>query len=602
MSIWRLLFGIAGILAVVCRAGGAANERGAVVPWVTYEAEQATTNGSVVGPDYTGHTAAREASGRQCVCLAGIGQYVEFTAKSDAQGLVVRYCIPDSPDGSGVSATLSLYINGKFHSKLPMTSKFAYLYGNYPFNNQPSSGTPRHFWDEVRIMPGAVHCRDVIRLQKDAQDTATQYLIDFVDLETVPPALEQPANSVSVTDFGANPVNESDARGSDARPAFQAAIVAAKEQHKIIWIPRGQFVMKGPIEVSDVAIQGAGMWYSTLVGVDDYTPDNRVAIYGSGSNVTLADFAIVGKLNYRNDSEANDGIGGSFGTGSSIRNIWVEHTKTGAWLVNSDGLVVEGCRFRDTIADGINLCVGMSNTTVHDCTARGTGDDCFAIWPASYAKSTYEAGHNRIVNCTAQLPSLAQGFSIYGGDSNSVENCQAIDIPYGAGILASTMFPTEFGFRGVTNYRGIDITCCGDRDGAIAVMTNLLELVGVHFEDINVFDSPTDGIKFQSIAGRLLGDATFNRVRIVNPGVAGEGSGIVAARGAVGLATITNVTVLNPKTSSYKNDAPGFNLVRGAGNEGVEDNRASDADYSAGRRAPWGRDLTGPARRRVAVR
>jgi hypothetical protein len=583
MSIWRLFFGFAAILAVVCPAGAATDERGAAVPWVTYEAEQATTNGTVVGPDYTGHTAAREASGRECVSLSGTGQFMEFTAKADAQGLVVRYCIPDSPDGGGVSATLGLYINGKFHSRLPMTSKFAYLYGNYPFNNNPSSGTPRHFWDEVRIMPGIVHRGDVIRLQKDAQDTATQYLIDFVDLETVGPPLEQPANSVSVADFGASSVN-----GADARPAFQAAIAAAKEQHKIVWIPRGQFVIKGPIEVSNVAIQGAGMWYSTLVGVDDYKPDNRVAVYGSGSNVTLADFAILGKLNYRNDSEANDGIGGSFGTGSSIRNIWVEHTKTGAWLVNSDGLVVEGCRFRDTVADGINLCVGMRNTTVRNCTARGTGDDCFAIWPASYAKSTYEAGHNRIVNCTAQLPSLAQGFSIYGGDGNSVENCQAIDIPYGAGILASTMFPTEFGFRGVTNYRRIDITRSGDRDGAIAVMTNLLDLMGVHFEDINVFDSPTDGIKFQSVQGRGLGDATFNQIRIVNPGVGGAGSGIVAAHGAIGSATITNVTVLNPKTSSYRDDAPGFNLVRGAGNEGVEENRASDADYSAGRRASVG--------------
>ena len=588
MSIWRLLFGLAATLALVCRAGAAADERGAVVPWVTYEAEQATTNGTVIGPDYTGHTAAREASGRQCVSLAATGQFMEFTAKADAQGLVIRYCIPDSPDGRGISATLSLYINGRFHSKLPMTSKFAYLYGNYPFNNQPSSGTPRHFWDELRIMPGAVHRGDVIRLQKDAQDTATQYLIDFVDLETVPAPLEQPANSVSVADFGASPVNKSDARESDARPAFQTAIVAAKEQHKIVWIPRGQFVIKGPIEVSDIVIRGAGMWYSTLVGVDDYAPDNRVAVYGSGSNVTLADFAIIGKLNYRNDSEANDGIGGSFGTGSIIRNIWVEHTKTGAWLVNSDGLVVEGCRFRDTIADGINLCVGMRNTTVRNCTARGTGDDCFAIWPASYAKSTYQPGHNRIVNCTAQLPCLAQGFSIYGGDGNSVENCQAIDIPYGAGILASTMFPTEFGFRGTTNYRRIDITRCGDSDGAIALMTNLLDLMGVHFEEINVFDSPTDGIKFQSVQGRALGNATFNQIRIVNSGVAGAGCGIVAARGTVGSATITNVTVLNPKTSSYRDDALGFNLVRGAGNEGVEDNRASDADYSAGRRASVG--------------
>lgn len=583
MSIWRLLFGFAAILAVVDRAGAAADDRGAVVPWVTYEAEASTTNGRIIGPDYTGQSPAREASGRQCVRLAEAGEFMEFTAKADAQGLVVRYCIPDSADGRGITATLSLYISGKFHAKLPMTSRFAYLYGNYPFNNQPSSGTPRHFWDELRIMPGAVHRGDVIRLQKDADDTATQYLIDFVDLETVPVPLEQPANSVPVTDFGASPDNK-----TDSRSAFQAAIAAAKQQHKIVWIPRGQFVIKGPIEVSDIVIRGAGMWYSTLVGVDDYAPNNRVAVDGSGSNITLADFAITGKLNYRNDKEQNDGLGGSFGTGSVIRNIWVEHTKTGAWLVNSDGLVVEGCRFRDTIADGINLCVGMCNTTVRNCTSRGTGDDCFAIWPASYAKSTYHTGHNRIVNCTAQLPFLAQGFSIYGGDGNSVENCRAIDIPYGAGILASTMFPTEFGFRGMTNYRGIDITRSGDRDGAIAVMTNLLNLTGVHFEDINVFDSPADGIKFQSVQGRALGDVTFNRIRIVNPGLAGAGSGIVAAPGAVGSTTITNVTVLNPKTSGYKDDAPGFNLVRGPGNEGVADNRASDADYSAGRRASVG--------------
>jgi hypothetical protein len=582
MGVWRLLIGVAVTWAVIHPAT-AADNRGAAIPWVTYEAEQSTTNGNVVGPDYAGHSAAREASGRECVRLAELGQFIEFTAKADAQGLIVRYCIPDSSDGRGESATLSLYINGKFHSKLPMSSRLTYLYGNYPFNNQPSSGTPRHFWDELRIMPGTIHQGDVIRLQKDAQDTATEYLIDFVDLEAVPPPLDRPANSLSVTDFGATPDKK-----SDSRPAFQAAIAAAKGQHKIVWIPAGEFVMKGPIEVSDITIQGAGMWYSTLVGVDNYAPENRVAIYGNGSNVTLADFAILGNLNYRNDSEANDGLGGSFGTGSSIRNIWVEHTKTGAWLINSDGLLVEGCRFRDTIADGINLCVGMRNTTVRNCTARGTGDDCFAIWPASYAKSTYQAGHNRIVNCTAQLPFLAQGFSIYGGDSNSVENSQAIDIPYGAGILASTMFPTEFGFRGTTSYRGIDITRSGDRDGAIAVMTNLLDLTGVHFEGINVFDSPTDGIKFQSVQGRALGDVTLNQIRIVNPGVGGAGCGIVAARGAVGSATMTNVTVINPKTSSYEKDAPGFNLVRAAGNEGLEDHGVSDADYSVGSHASVG--------------
>jgi hypothetical protein len=583
MNVSRLLPAVLALLALIQRADGAMAMRGAHVPWVTYEAVQATTTGTVLGPDYIGHTPAREASGRRCVRLASSGEFLEFSAKADAQGMVVRYCIPDSSDGRGADATLSLYINDKLRIKLPMTSRYSYLYGAYPFSNKPSAGSPRHFWDELRLMPGEIHRGDVIRLQKDADDAATQYLIDFVELESVPPPLKQPANSLSITEFGATPNGQ-----SNARPAFLAAIAAAKTQHKTVWIPPGQFVVKGPLIVSDIAIRGAGMWYSTLVGVDNYSPDNRVAIDGNGSNISLSDFAIIGKLNYRDDSEANDGLGGSFGTGSSIQNIWVEHTKTGAWIVNSDGLLVEGCRFRDTVADGINLCVGMRNTIVRNCTARGTGDDCFAMWPATYTKSIYPAGSNHFVNCTAQLPSLAQAFSIYGGDGNSVENCEAIDIPYGAGLLASTMFRTEFGFRGTTTYRQIGITRAGDADGAIAVMTNLVDLVGVHFEDIEVIDSPTDGIKFASIKGRLLVDATFDRIHIVNPGIAGAGCGIVQAKDAVGSATISNVTVVNPRTVGCQNNASAFNLIQGAGNTGVEAKDQSSADLAAARHVSVG--------------
>ena len=132
------------------------------------------------------------------------------------------------------------------------------------------------------------------------------------------------------------------------------------------------------------------MWYTTLVGDPTLyaSSSRRVTLNGNGNNIHLSDLAIVGKLNYRNDSEPNDGLGGSYGTGSTISNMWVEHTKTGAWLVNSLGLVVNSCRFRDTIADGINLCVGMRGTTVTNCTARGTGDDCFPIWPATYTVQT----------------------------------------------------------------------------------------------------------------------------------------------------------------------------------------------------------------------
>jgi hypothetical protein len=311
--------------------------------------------------------------------------------------------------------------------------------------------------------------------------------------------------------------------------------------------------------------------------VDDYVSDNRVSIQGSGSNVTLSDFAIIGRLNYRNDSEPNDGIGGSFGKGSVIRNIWVEHTKTGAWIVNSDGLLVEGCRFRNTIADGINLCLGMRNTVVRNCTARGVGDDCFAMWPATYARSTNAHGGNRFVHCTAQLPFLAQAFSIYGGDGNAVEDCEAIDIPYGAGLFASTTFPTEFGFRGTTTYRRIHLMRTGDHDGAIGALANLVNLSGLRFEDIDVIDSPSDAIKFTSIkrsegpgSTSALHNVEFDKIRIVNAGLAGNGHAIVAAKDAVGSAKVSNVSVKQSKEPSWLNNSASFELVLGEGNSGIE--------------------------------
>src|SRR5437016_5462011 len=104
MKPWGLLPGIAGLAALSALmihsalAMGKEGGPGAAVPWTTYEAEQATISGTVLGPDYTGHTPAREASGRRCIRLSTIGQFLEFTAKADAQGIVVRYCIPDSAD------------------------------------------------------------------------------------------------------------------------------------------------------------------------------------------------------------------------------------------------------------------------------------------------------------------------------------------------------------------------------------------------------------------------------------------------------------------------------------------------------------------------
>ena len=92
------------------------------------------------------------------------------------------------------------------------------------------------------------------------------------------------------------------------------------------------------------------MWHTTFVGDEGLygQPNRRVRFKVTGDNIHLADFAIIGKLNYRNDSEQNDGIFGAHAQNSTISRIWVEHTKVGMWFYVCSNLVVDGCRLRDT--------------------------------------------------------------------------------------------------------------------------------------------------------------------------------------------------------------------------------------------------------------
>src|SRR5262249_31947054 len=122
-----------------------------------YEAEDMPTTGTVLGPQYAPHYVTSEASGRKCVQLQSVGDYVQFTAAQSANSIVVRYSVPDTPDGSGTNYTLSLYTNDSFVVKLSLTSRYSWLYGAYPFTNNPAAGSTRNFYDEVRALGIAIN-------------------------------------------------------------------------------------------------------------------------------------------------------------------------------------------------------------------------------------------------------------------------------------------------------------------------------------------------------------------------------------------------------------------------------------------------------------
>lgn len=530
---------VAGLVAAVANSAGAV---GADLPWTTYEAEAMRTSGAVLGPNYQPYQVETESSGERCVRLNG-GEHVEFTATGAANALVVRYSVPDAEHGGGLDAHLVLQVNGKDVQTLPLTSRYSHLYGDYPFTNDPAAGKHRNFYDEVRVRDVSIAKGDVVRLRKTA-DGAPYCVVDLVDLEAVPPAPAAPEHALSVLDFGARGKGD-----TDATVALRNCIAAAAKAHRVVWVPPGEYRLTGDIVVpSSVTIQGAGMWRTTFVGDAALYghADRRVRFKLAGNHIRLADFAIVGRLNYRNDSEANDGIVSDGCADSEVARIWVEHTKVGMWLYNGERLRIEGCRFRDTIADGINLCVGTADVVVENCTARGTGDDCFAIWPAPADQGFAELhrpGHNVIRHCTGQLPFLANGGAIYGGDSNRIEDCRFTDITPGCGVLISTTFPTsdpkrgaDNNFSGTTLVQNCELVHCGGFDhdwawrAALQICLDRRNISGVAIRDVAIRDSLSDAISVLGPGskhddGRLT-DTELRGVRVEGVGLGTQGRGL----------------------------------------------------------------------------
>jgi hypothetical protein len=269
----------------------------------------------------------------------------------------------------------------------------------------------------------------------------------------------------------------------------------------------------------------------------------RVRFKLAGSHIHLADFSILGRLNYRNDNEPNDGLVGAGCADSSVSNVWLEHTKVGIWIYNGVNLVIEGCRFRNTIADGVNLCVGTSGTVIQNCAARGTGDDCFAIWPAAsdqgFLGEGPKTGNNVIRRCTGQLTFLANGAAIYGGASNRIEDCRFTDIGTGCGILISTTFPTsdeklkiDNNFSGTTLVKNCELVRCGGYDhswawrGSLQICMDRRSISGLTIRHVTIQDSISSGITIVgpgSPRGEgTLSDARFEGVNITHSGIGGS--------------------------------------------------------------------------------
>ncbi|WP_080834856.1 CBM35 domain-containing protein [Cohnella massiliensis] len=538
-------------------AGGAAlAARGATLPYAELEAENGATNAQLLGPGRNYLTVEAESSGRRAVKLTQTGHYVEWTAPKSANALVVRYSMPDSAGGGGTNTTLSLYVNGTKRQALDLTSRYAWTYGAYPYNDNPANGNAHRFYDESRFLVSEIQAGATVRLQKDSGDTAAYYTIDLIDLEQADAPYAMPAGFVSITSFGAV-ANDA----GDDTAAIRAAIADARSTGMAgVWIPAGTFRMNDRVDVSDIHIRGAGTWHSELLGTG-----GKGGFYGVGGNVTVADLALTGDSLYRNDAADHAGFEGNFGAGSLIQNVWIEHMKVGYWLqAGTDGLYVVGGNVRNTWADGVNLHGGVKNTTVSHLSVRNTGDDAFAMWSDGAPNENNSFRYN-----TAQAPMLANAFALYGGKDNKIlDNVGADTVTASSGIVVSTRF-NAVSFSGTTELKRNTLLRTGGWEpnwntsfGGLWIYAENQNITApIAIEDVEIKDSTYEGVKFSY--NRTIQNVSFNRVSI-------EGAGTFGLNfdGVTGTGTFGNVTVSGAASGALNNPNNLFTIVRGPGNVG----------------------------------
>jgi hypothetical protein len=536
---------------------------GATIPGLREESAVgplASTNGTVIGPDYTQGTLASEAVGRRAVQLTGPGQYVQFKVTQPANAIDVDYALPQ-----GAAGSLSVRVDGVLlPHELALTSQYSYITTPQIYGSQV-----HHFFNDARMFLGRqLRPGDTVRLQVDAADTALPYTINLADFYEVAPALPRPPRSVSVLSYGADTTGATDSAGG-----FRAAITAAAAAHESVWAPPGRYRIGSPLQISSATIEGAGSWYTQLLSNE--LIDNTTAVPGP---VNLANFAILGSTVGRHDDSSANAIDGSLGTGSVVQGLWIQNTNVGLWLeYGNTHVTVARNVILDTDADGINLNGNATDDIMSDNLIRNTGDDGLAIWsyPAADTGDTFR--HN-----TVEQPNLANGIAEYGGTDNTITGNLVVDTnALGSGLTISN---EQFASPGFTTLAGT-ITVAGNtvvRAGAMnpnwghpmsAIQIDAYDYpisnVAIKVTGDAVFDSPYSAFELVSgdgtglpITGLTIDNVRVDRVGTVVFQAETAGSAYVANVKA------TNVGVAGTVQDQYPPATPPFTFNLGPGNSG----------------------------------
>ena len=543
-------------------------------PYLRYEAEsgKCVTNGTILEPTFVQTEIQSEASNQTAVQLIAKDSYVQWVNNEDADGLTIRFSLPDGEDGLGMQGNLALYVNDTYIQTLTLDSYWAWQYflknmsNVYPDNIPASNKFPRMRFDEIHVkLEKKIPVGALFKFVK-ADDNDTPYTLDFVELEEVPPIV----SFESLPD--ANKVEYTPDKG-------KLNSFISSNSGKTIYIPAGKYEIDSRITINSdgTKLIGAGMWYAEIyftASSDDRSTYSRRGIETYNSNIVIDGLflnTVNNKRYYNNNDQYQVGKGlmGSFGSHSVIKNVWVEHFECGAWIDGCNELTINDCRFRNNYADGINLSYGSANSIVEHCSFRNNGDDDIATW----SRSGRSCDNNIFRYSTAENNWRASSLGFFGGKQNKAYNCVIID-PMEAGFRITCDFPgAAFSTDGYSEFHDISVykggvksgspgtggDLWGNQQGALHInSSSQYDLQNIKIYRIDLYDSKNDAVFIGSssryIRNLVLNDIHINgtqRYGIYFSGARGNGQYCSIEYENIGATTNTNAI---PSAFSFKED------------------------------------------------
>lgn len=537
-------------------------QRGAVVPWTSYDEDNltlVTPPGGVIRSAYSEGPAplAAEAQKRGVVLLNGFDTHVRWTASVPADVMTLRYSVADGDVGT-ITLRITDGANNVTSRKVPLDSSQSWVY----FDSQgtehqsPAAGrTPAKRYAEARIKLAApLQPGDTIEFRRETGDVMTW--IDVVEAEmaeTVP--TPDPTGLLNAKAAPYNAVGDGVANDT---AALKTCLAAAASQGKGVYLPAGTYRLEEELYLPPgTRLQGAGMWRTELVfsrsSATAYTGQGLGGLAAGGGNTVVRDLYLKGAQTTR--ANGYKALKGTWGTGSLVENVWADQTEVGAWIADfsnngdiyTDGLVLRNCRFRNTFADGVNYASGTRNSVVENCHIRGAGDDGVASWASGRNNNKPTTLNQQFRYNTIECGFRAGGIGVFGGEGHEIHHNIVRDQVAGPGIRLNTVFIYEggvlkgypFGSQLIQIYENtLERTGCltlfNEQAGAIDLQTWYDDVKNIRFDKTTITGTRYQGIRFSKIGN--VGGPAFGNILFTDTVITGAPLGTLITATSAGTA------------------------------------------------------------------